>query len=118
MEEQFIRLTEEILSKNKRNLISWSPSNYSSVYQAPLGKGVIMISFDEDGPHSNPEGNLYPIYSISFINERGEKFFSFGAIDEDDLYYELLKEIYQTAHSSYMKIDETLKSMFDDLRSR
>lgn len=37
---------------------------------------------------------------------------------EHDEGYEDLKAIYEAAHNNYMQIDETLKSMFDDLNNR
>ena len=118
MESQFIQLTYEILTKSRENLISWSPSNYASTYQAKLGKGIIMISYDSEVSRNDNDGNPCSIYSISFLNERGQTFYSFGVLDEDDIYFDILKEIYYCAHSSYMKIDETLKSMFDDIMNR
>lgn len=118
MEEQYINLAEQILNKSKRNLISWNRGNYDDTYQTALGKGVIMISFDNKEPRFDPEGNQYPLYSLSFINEKGETFYSIYSVDKDDAYYDLLDKIYKQAHSSYMKIEETLKSMIDDLMNR
>lgn len=117
-EDSYVQLAIEILAKSKRDLIAWGPSNYANTYQAPLGKGIIMITFDSDSPSYDPDGNQFPMLNLSFINARGETFHSLTAYDEKSTYYELLRNIYVQAHSSYMMIDDTFKSMMDDLRSR
>lgn len=121
MDTTFNNLIHNIKEKSGKGLIAWSPSSFDNVYQADLGKGAIMIMFvDED---KLPPVNLRipgssPIASLSFVNERGEVFNSINCYSTLDECYDDLKEIYESAHNSYMKIDETLQSMFDDLNSR
>lgn len=121
MDTTFNNLIHSIKEKSGKGLIAWFPSSFDNVYQADLGKGAIMIMFvDED---KLPSVNLRipgssPIASLSFVNERGEVFNSINCYSTLDECYDDLKEIYESAHNSYMKIDETLQSMFDDLNSR
>ncbi len=118
MDNQYQLLADQIRFESRFNHLTWSPSNYLNTYQTPLGIGTIMIMYDEDAPREAANGYPNPMYTLSFINERGETFHSLVAIDDADSNYELLKEIYESAHNSYMKIEETLKSMFDDIFKR
>ena len=121
MDTTFNNLIRGIKEKSRKGLIAWSPSSFDNVYQADLGKGAIMIMFvDED---HQPPVNLEilrssPIASLSFVNERGEVFNSINCYLSQDEYYDDLKEIYESSHNTYMKIDETLQSMLDDLNGR
>lgn len=117
MENQYRILAEEIRQKSSRGLIAWAPGNYQTTYTASLGRGAIMIAFNdqEDCYTETP-----PLYSLFFLNERGETFHAINVYsrDESNADYQRLKDIYDQAHNSYMKIDETLKSMFDDIQSK
>ena len=117
MEEQYKKLTEEIRQKSKECLIAWTPSNYNDTYEATLGRGAILIEHNEPSEEYYPET---PVYSLSFLNERGEVFHSIKVFHEfvDTDKFQCLKDIYEYAYKSYMKIDETLKSMFEDINSK
>lgn len=111
------RLINDIKNKSQEGLISWSPSSYSGTYQATLGKGVIMISRDLNENESYPADYTPPLASLMFLNERGETFNSINCYTEQDEMYDTLREIYEAANNHYMKIDETIKSMIDDLNN-
>lgn len=127
--EQFKKLAEEILKKSKQNLLPWHPGNYTGCYETGLGQGAVVILHNTLSTdfYGNPidDEDSPPTYSLSFLNQRGD---SIGSLDTYiyekanipslDAEFSLLKEIYETAHNSYMMTDETLKSMFEDLLSK
>lgn len=117
MEDQYKWLATEIRLKSQQGLIPWSPSNYQDTYEASLGKGAIIITYNDLSEGYCEE---HPVYTLSFVNERGDVFHSMNAFSKDQLSpdYDLLKDIYEFAHRSYMKIDETLRSMFEDINSK
>lgn len=115
MDTTYARLLSEIKEKSKKGTISWSPSSFVNTFEAPLGTGSIMITHDTNPTFQNDSS---PIASLSFINERGEVFHSIESMSILDAEYSDLKEIYDSAYENYMKIGETLKSMFDDLKNR
>ncbi|MDE6338553.1 MAG: hypothetical protein K2K97_02050 [Muribaculaceae bacterium] len=118
MDSTYYRLLKEIKEKSRRGMIAWSPSSYSATFQAPLGKGMITIMFDPELPATLPVDYDPPVATLSFLNERGETFNSINAFSTKDDYYTDLVEIYTSARNGYMKIDETVQSMFDDLQAR
>lgn len=110
---QFEHLAKIIKSKSQQQVLEWSASNYANAYQSPLGKGVIMITHNqEDGGYiSEP----IPEYSLAFINELGVTFHTIDAYLSSDEDYQMLKDIYESAYDSYMRTDETYKSMMEDI---
>ncbi len=118
MDYIYRRLVDDIRDRSREGKISWSPSSYSGTYQATLGKGVIMISRDVSDDDNYPADYTPPMVSLSFLNERGETFNSINCYTTHDELYDDLMAIYEAANNNYMKIDETLKSMIDDLNNR
>ncbi len=116
MEFNYNSLIKEIKEKSYAGLISWVPSSYNSTYQAEVGKGIIMVMLDLEQDNNNPFDE--PIASLTFHNDRGEAFHSINCYTFVDPLYEDIKDIYEAAHNSYMKIDETLQSMIEDLNTR
>lgn len=122
MDSIYANIIQDIKEKSHKRLIGWMSSSYEGVYEANLGKGSIMITFDlaeyeEYKSNTKPSSNS-PIVSLSFLNERGEVFKSIDCYSTLDSNFNDLKEIYESAHNNYMKIDETLQSMLDDLNGR
>lgn len=113
---QFESLARMIKSKSTQQALDWSASNYANAYQTPLGTGIIMISHSEDNGYYGSEP--IPQYSLAFINEFGVTFHTIDAYLSTDPEYEMLKEIYDSAYDSYMKTDETYKSMVRDIMSK
>ena len=118
MDPTYRRLVLDIKDKSERGLIAWTPSSYADTYQANLGKGVITIMHDLDDHPDCPADYESPIAVLSFLNERGEIFNSIRCYTALDTDYPLLRDIYDATHSNYLKVDETLQSMFDDLNNR
>lgn len=121
MDAIYTKIIRDIKEKSRKGLIAWTPSSHGDTYQANLGKGAIMIMSDDNEYGDSTDSysqNERIIASLSFLNERGEVFngiYCFSTLDECN---NDLKEIYESAHNSYMQIDETLQSMLDDLNSR
>ena len=113
---QFESLADIIRSKSLQYSLDWSPSNYANFYQTALGNGVILISFSEDDVDFN--GERVPELSLSFINERGQTVHTIAAYTQFDAEYEMLKDIYESAYDSYMKTDETYRSMMDAIMKK
>lgn len=118
MDSTYSRIIWEIKDKSKVGLIAWHPSSYADVYEAQLGKGAITIMHNLNAADGCTTEYEPPIATLSFLNERGEVFNSIHCYKESDTAYKDLKSIYEYAHNSYMKIDETIQSMFTDLQSR
>lgn len=111
------RLLRQIKKGTKEGRIAWAPGSFVDSYQAPLGKGSVIVTI----PNLNDSYGIredVPIATLQFLNERGEIFNTIACCYESDSEYKSLKEIFDNARNSYMQIDETLKSMFDDLESR
>lgn len=111
---EFLRLARLVREKTKRNAINWVPGSVVNSYQSSLGKGGILIIYDEE-EFPLPDGSFNPLIQLSFLNERGDFIGSVNCETIKDENYELLKEIYDSAENTYKKIDETIKSMYDDL---
>ncbi|MDE7347570.1 MAG: hypothetical protein K2N48_12640 [Muribaculaceae bacterium] len=108
---QFEDLARHIRSKSQQDALIWTPSNYINSYQTPLGNGVVLITHNEDEVSYGNEP--IPEFCLAFINERGETIHSIEAFTKSDPQYELLKDIYYSAYDSYMRTDETYRSMMD-----
>lgn len=107
---------EGIRLKSKDGLIAWEPCSRPNVYKAVLGRGSIMIEHNGQSEEYYPE--MSPLYSLSFLNGLGEVFHSIRVykctVANKD--FQLLKDIYEYAYMSHMKVEETLKSMLDDIK--
>ncbi len=113
-EDKFLDLTKRIYDKTKHNLINWTPGSSLNSYQAVLGNGAILIWINEQYPEDYDK----PLIGLTFINDRGECIGTVNCYSSSDSDYEILNQIYSSAVNNYMKIDETIKSMYDDLLMR
>jgi len=105
-------LIEKLKKKTESGQAIWTKTSRDSEFKLELQKGAITTDNWEDN-----EGRYI---DLAIINENGE------AIERDafNLYemtqvenYNTLYEIYEIAKKSYYKIDETLKTIFDELDS-
>ena len=110
--EQFEKLAEIIKSKSQNDALEWTPSNYSNSYQTPLGNGEILITYNDPVEYGNAP---IPEFCLAFINKKGETIHSINAYISTDPEYEMLRDIYDAAYDSYMRTDETYRSMMDDI---
>lgn len=115
-ESQFEHLARMIRNKSRQKVLEWGPSNYANSYQTSLGKGIVLITHnEEDGIYGS---DPVPEYSLSFINSLGATIHSIHAILSSDNSYEMLKEIYDLASDYYLMTDETYQSMMDDIMKK
>lgn len=110
--QQFEKLAELIRSKSQNDALVWTPSNYLNSYQTPLGNGEVLINYNDPTEYGNAP---IPEYCLAFINKKGETVYSINAFINSDPEYKLLRDIYDAAYDSYMRTDETYRSMMDDI---
>lgn len=115
MDIKYQTIIEKIRNNSSKGLISWTPGSYASTYYANIGNGSVSVFHDTEPDPMLPVGFPSPIGVIKFMNSRGEEFKSFQVFYTTDEDYELIRDMYDIAHNSYMMIDETLRSMIDDL---
>lgn len=116
-EDKFLDLAQRIYDKTKRNALNWTPGSTANSYQTPLGSGAVLIWYNTE-EEQYPINFNCPLVGLTFLNDRGETIGSVNSFDSTDSNYEMLNKIYSLAENNYMKIDETIKSMFDDLLKR
>lgn len=116
-EDKFLDLAQRIYDKTKRNALNWTPGSTANSYQTPLGSGAVLVWYNMQ-EEQYPADYDVPLVGLTFLNDRGENIGSVDCFDSTDTNYEILCQIYNLAENSYMKIDETIKSMYDDLLQR
>lgn len=114
-DQQYDDLLNLIIQKTRAGNIQWSPSSISDTYQANIGIGSVAIFYDSDPDTAMQLSEAFPIASLNFRNERGETFKRIQSYYTSDPDHYRLYELYQLAHNAYMKTNETVQSMFDEL---
>lgn len=102
-------LAEKIKEKTLTGELDWKPSTRAYTYKSTIGSGFVTVTCQD-------ETSLY--CEILFFNDRGEligKLESKGTNIGGE-YRNLIREIYDLAKNSYLKIDDTLNSMFSSLK--
>lgn len=117
IEYKYKSLIEQILELTKAGSIAWNPGSFKGSFQTILGKGGITVFFMDDDPYQSYPAEM-PLSYISFSNERGEVFKSFSVDSPKEEEYPLFDELFKAARETYVKENETLKSMFSDVQSR
>lgn len=116
MEQRYRALAEEIRLKASR--LDWERSNYADSFEIELGLGTVIISNNEAQISNNPLFDL-PLYSLRFLNERGETVYSIDSYGgEGDENRALLEDLYGQAFNTYMQTEDTYRSMIDDLSTK
>lgn len=103
-----LALAKRIKEETMKNKLFWVRSSDPNTYRLSLGSGLIMLSFD-------PSRIITPYYTFSVYNEKNTVIDEIKATPNEQDNWNLLKEIYERAESSFLKKDETYKSMFDAL---
>lgn len=116
-EDKFLDLAQRIYDKTKRNALNWTPGSTANSYQTPLGSGAVLVWYNTV-EEQYPIDYDPPLVGLTFLNDRGETIGVVNCFDTTDSIYEMLNRIYNLAENNYMKIDETIKSMYDDLLKR
>lgn len=115
-EKTYLELARLIKQRTYDQRLAWTPSSYSSTYQAAIGQGAVTVSLDLSDQEYDPEF-IPPVAYLSFLNSRGETIHAINCYSQDDENFPLISEIYQLAKDSYLKTNETIQSMFDELHS-
>jgi hypothetical protein len=108
--ENFRLLIEKLKYKSSKREDIWAKTSRDEEFKLHLGKVTLLTDCWYDEVTFNKKVDLV------ILNEDGEKID--GVIlskGEDD--YELLIELHTLAKQSYYKIDETFKSIFEELDS-
>ena len=108
--ENFRLLIEKLKYKSSKREAIWDKTSRDEEFKLHLGKVTLLTDCWYDEVTFNKKVDLV------ILNEDGEKID--GVIlskGEDD--YELLIELHTLAKQSYYKIDETFKSIFEELDS-
>jgi hypothetical protein len=108
--ENFRLLIEKLKYKSSKREAIWAKTSRDEEFKLHLGKVTLLTDCWYDEVTFNKKVDLV------ILNEDGEKID--GVIlskGEDD--YELLIELHTLAKQSYYKIDETFKSIFNELDS-
>lgn len=108
--ENFRLLIEKLKYKSSKREAIWAKTSRDEEFKLHLGKVTLLTDCWYDEVTFNKKVDLV------ILNEDGEKID--GVIlskGEDD--YELLIELHALAKQSYYKIDETFKSIFEELDS-
>lgn len=100
----------KLINKTKSNDTIWNKSSASNGYKIDLNSAVISVSAWEDY-------NQNKSFSLSILNDRGQAIESITC-EERDSDFELLENLYNTVNRSYLKVDETLKNLIDEIDSK
>ncbi len=116
-EKTYLELARLIKQRTNEQLLAWTPSSYSSTYQTAIGQGAATVSLDYSVQDQYDPDFPQPIAYLSILNSRGETIHSINCYTEEDENFPLISEIYQLAKDSYLKTNETIQSMFDQLNN-
>jgi len=102
-------IIDKLIAKTNAGQAIWSKTSRDTEFKLELSKGAITTDMWED-EHG------YKMVDLSVYNANGE-------IIENDVFHESdeesdftsLQNVYESAKKSYYKIDETFKTIFDEL---
>lgn len=113
MDEKIIHILEQVIAKSKDRETVWNKTNRESEYKLKLSAGFITVD--------NWFVDSSNYYDVNIFNKDGDKIFSIdvGEHHKDaNILYEKLKELHTLAVSIFYKADETLNSMFEELKKK
>lgn len=103
-------LIEKLITKTKAGQAFWDKTSRDSEFKLELQKGAITSDSWSDG------NGVF--VDLAILNDEGEiierDFFDLHENQED---YSKLYDVNMAAKNSYYKLDETLKTIFDELDS-
>jgi len=111
--KEYMDLISMITENTKSKKIVWEETDIKGIFRTRLGQGYITIEKNYFMHNTNSR----IIFSV--INEKGveAKSISCNNKESDIVFYNLLHSLYNAAKSSYLKVNETLDSMFEELNS-
>ena len=108
--DNFKTLVDKLKEKTTRKETIWSNTGRDDIFKLDLVKGAITVN-----RWKNETGQQF--VDVSIINERGDKIdnicFHDGEIDD----YKYLAELHSLAKRAYYKVDETFKTILEELDS-
>lgn len=113
-----IKKYEELVSKlkdstAKRKLV-WEKTSRENEYQTAIGGNAISVLYHEKDFISMTLNNDETYMSLLIWNNKGENIDEVR-IKEGKYDFDVLKELYDSARRSYMKVEETLDDILSNL---
>lgn len=108
--ENLNALIKKLIDKTTSKKAVWSKTSRDSEFKLELNKGAIITdNWDDENSGMNVD--------FSILNEFGDiiERIAFRHIDVDN--YNTLMQLHNEAKRSYYKVDETIKTIFDELDS-
>lgn len=104
-------LLSKLLEATKERKVQWVETANENDFRVAFGGGVIRVSCDER--------NTDAPYGVVLLNRSGKVIESVWPVEKFDspLNFDLVADLYRTARSSALKVDELLKSMSKALDS-
>lgn len=115
MEEKYRVLVEKLNSNTLEKKITWETTSLDNQYKVKLGLGSIVLSKVARRVSRNKIIYLRTYYELEIINDEGSVSNSISLYEKENKDFLLLKELYINIENTYLKRDETIDSMLDEL---
>lgn len=110
--ENLVVLIEKLKKKTIDGQAKWTKTSADNEFKLELSKGAITI---DNWPSTNFG---YMFVDIVVINDNGDVIERAAFTDEEDLEdYNKVLDLHKEVSKSYYKVDETIKTIFDELDS-
>jgi len=108
--DNFKILIDKLKEKTTKKEAIWSKTSRDNEFKLDLGRGAITV---DRWKNEHGEG----LVDISIMNEHGDQidYTRFHESERDD--YNYLIELHSLAKRAYYKVDETFKTIFEELDS-
>lgn len=104
-------LIDKLKKKTESGKAIWSKTSVETEFKLELQKGAITTDKWDDSQNGESLVDLLIINANGDVIERAV----FG--ESEPIEYKQLLEVYELAKKSYYKVDETIKTIFDELDS-
>lgn len=118
MNKKYLELIKSIIIMTDEGNAKWKDTSTSDQYALYLDNGSILVDYYREKNHpeygSEPEG-----YGITIVNADGIEIDDIkGWSSEGDEVFDMAKDLYHSAKRSYLKFDETIDGMIQELKSK
>lgn len=103
-----------IQDKTNQKLVNWNKLGSSETYYVKLNNGSLLIDRS-----ASPTSGI--TYRLSIVNENGDSVMNSllkkgtNSSEQDIKDYNLVRELYLSARRAYLKVDETLEGLFNEI---
>lgn len=125
VDEKYKELINKVIQKTSEGKSNWLSTGQEDQYVLHLSKGSIVIDkYDRRMSRQvnrmvGGQVDFLNTYEITISNDDGNVVDSFSVSeDEKPEAWSLLKELYDCARRSYLKIDETLDGMLEEVKTK